>query len=157
MLLVGARDLTEAQRAVLHGSGLTWLRDPGAVAEAVAALAARVDAVHVDLDVHDPSVAPANTYAAGDGLRADQVPAVLAATAARIPVLSAALASWDPACDVEGRMLAAALDGAGGAGGPGIPAGLRRPATSPGRSSQPAFKPRSRSTATATTTGACGR
>lgn len=117
VLLVGARDLTGAQREVLRASGLTWLppdraRDAGAVGEAVAALAARVDAVHVhvDLDVHDPSLAPANGYAAADGLDARQVRAVLAATAERVPVVSAALASWDPACDVEGRMLATALD-----------------------------------------------
>ncbi|SEL92289.1 arginase [Blastococcus sp. DSM 46786] len=117
VLLIGDRDLTEAQQAVLRDAGLTWLppgraRDAGAVADAVAALGDRVDAVHfhVDLDVHDPSVAPANTYAADDGLSADQVHAVLAATAARVPVVSGALASWDPGCDVEGRMLGTALD-----------------------------------------------
>ncbi|MDP5183038.1 arginase family protein [Blastococcus sp. BMG 814] len=117
VLLVGARDLTEAQLQVLHDSGVTWLpparaRVLRAVEDALDALATRVDAVHfhVDLDVHDPSIAPANTYAADDGLTAEQVRAVLAATAARMPVVSGALASWDPTCDVEGRMLATALD-----------------------------------------------
>jgi arginase len=116
VVLIGARDLSEAQRAVLRGSGITWLepaaaRDPVAVAAAVDALAERVDVLHfhVDLDVHDPSIAPANDYAAPDGLSADEVLQVLRLATARLPVGSGTLASWDPSLDVEHRLRDTAL------------------------------------------------
>ncbi|WP_324278279.1 arginase family protein [Blastococcus brunescens] len=61
VVLVGARDLSQAQVGVLERSALTWLRPdrarrPQEVGIALDRLAARVDAVHfhVDLDVHDP-------------------------------------------------------------------------------------------------------
>ncbi|UOY02708.1 arginase family protein [Blastococcus sp. PRF04-17] len=117
VLLVGARDLTPEQAAVLDDAALTWLpparlRRPGEVAAALDALAERVDGLHfhVDLDVHDPSIAPANGYAAPDGLSAADVLEVLALAALRRPVVSATLASFDPDYDVDGRMLATGLE-----------------------------------------------
>jgi arginase len=116
VVLVGARDLSAAQVDVLERSELTWLRPDQArraadVAAALDDLAGRVDALHfhVDLDVHDPSIAPANGYAAPDGLSATDVLQVLRLAAARVPVVSATLASYDPEHDVEGRMLETAL------------------------------------------------
>ncbi|MGY1720680.1 arginase family protein [Blastococcus sp. SYSU DS0552] len=116
VLLVGARDLTAEQTEVLAGSGLTWLRPevarrPEAVAAALDALAARVEVVHfhVDLDVHDPSIAPANGYAAPDGLTAQEVLGVLRLAAERLSVVSGTLASFDPAYDPDGCMRAVAL------------------------------------------------
>ncbi|MGY1796105.1 arginase family protein [Geodermatophilus sp. SYSU D00525] len=75
------------------------------------ALAARVDAVHphVDLDVYDPSIAPANGYAAPDGLGAGEVLDLVARAASRLPVVSLTLASYDPALDPAGRLRATAL------------------------------------------------
>ena len=115
--LVGARSLDPAEEPALRRSAVTWLppeqaRDLGRLRAAVDALAARVDVVHlhVDLDVHDPSIAPANDYAAPDGLSAEQVHAVVREVADRIPIGSAALASYDPAHDPHGRMRRAALD-----------------------------------------------
>ncbi|TQN43212.1 arginase [Blastococcus colisei] len=117
VLLIGARDLSEDQRAVLLRSGVTWLppaeaRDPATLVAALEQLSARVDVVHfhVDLDVHDPSIAPANGYAAPDGLSAAEVRRVLRLTAAQLPVVSGTLASYDPAYDVEHRMRDTALD-----------------------------------------------
>jgi arginase len=82
------------------------------VAAAVAALAERADRVHIhiDLDVHDPSIAPANSYAAPDGLLADEVHAVLRRVAGRMPITSATLSAWDPGYDGDGRMREVALD-----------------------------------------------
>jgi arginase len=116
VVLIGARDLSAAQVEVLDRSRLTWLRPVEArrradLAAALDDLAGRVDAVHfhVDLDVHDPSIAPANGYAAPDGLAAADVLRVLDLAAARVPVVSATLASYDPAYDVDDRMLETAL------------------------------------------------
>ena len=78
----------------------------------VDALATKVDVVHIhiDLDVHDPSIAPANQYAAPDGLSAEEVHHVVREIAGRIPVASATLAAYDPAFDSEDRMKDTALD-----------------------------------------------
>ncbi|WP_448624918.1 arginase family protein [Geodermatophilus sp. URMC 64] len=118
VLLVGARDLDAAERTALEESGVGWLpparaRDDGAVAAALDDLAGRVDAVHVhvDLDVHYPdAVAPANQFAAADGLLADDVQRIVRQAADRMPVVAATLAAFDPACDDTGRMRETALD-----------------------------------------------
>ena len=117
VLLAGARSLDEAEEAALSVSEVTWLRpaqacDPVAVGAALDELAGAVDAVHfhVDLDVHDPSIAPANSYAAADGLSADAVHELLHRTADRMPVVSATLASYDPIFDSARRMEGVALD-----------------------------------------------
>jgi arginase len=116
VVLAGARDVTGAERTALRGSEVTWLqpaaaRDPATVGTAVADLAARVDVVHVhvDLDVHDPAIAPANGFAAPDGLSAEQVQRIVRIAAEQVPVVSATLASWDPAFDVGNRMRDTAL------------------------------------------------
>lgn len=117
VLLVGARSLDDAEERALRASRVAWLpaaagRDRAAVRAAVDRLAADVDVVHlhVDLDVHDPSVGPANDYAAPDGLTAGQVQDVVREVASRLRVGSATLASYDPAHDPEGRMQDVALD-----------------------------------------------
>jgi len=118
VVLVGARDLGAAEEAALGASGVRWLppaaaRDAGVVTTALDELAARVDVLHlhVDLDVHDPdTVAPANGYAIGDGLLAADVLQVVHRAAERLPVGSATLASYDPAHDRAGRMQETALD-----------------------------------------------
>jgi arginase len=117
VLLVGTRSLDEREAEALRDSGIVSLppaqaRDGSAVAAAVAALAERADRVHIhiDLDVHDPSIAPANSYAAPDGLLADEVYAVLRRVAGRMPITSATLSAWDPTYDSDGRMRGVALD-----------------------------------------------
>ncbi|GAA0468452.1 arginase [Paractinoplanes deccanensis] len=111
VLLAGARSLDPAEESALRGSAVAWLppghvRDGTSLRRAVETLAGRVDIVHlhVDLDVHDPSIAPANSYAAPDGLSADEVRQVARQVAARAPIASATLASYDPAYDPHGRM-----------------------------------------------------
>jgi arginase len=117
VLLVGARDLDEGQRTVLREAELTWLppaeaRATPTVADAVDQLAGRVDAVHlhIDLDVYDPSIAPANSYAAPDGLSAAEVQSIAEAVAARLPIVSSTLAAYDPELDPAGRMRDTALN-----------------------------------------------
>lgn len=117
VILIGARNLDSAEKDVLSRSALTWLppaqaRDTTAVARALDALADRVDVVHVhvDLDVYDPSIAPANSYAAPDGLAANEVQQIVRLAADRLPIAAATLASYDPAYDPDGRMRDTALD-----------------------------------------------
>jgi arginase len=87
-------------------------RNPAAVRAAVERIAAVTDVVHihVDLDVYDPSIAAANSYAAPDGLTAGQVQDVVQCVADELPVASATLASYDPSYDPSGRMCQTALD-----------------------------------------------
>lgn len=109
-LLVGGHDLDDAEHELIASSGVTMLSvadiRAGRTDEVLDRVAANADAVHihVDLDVHDPSVAPANSYAAPGGLLPDEVRAVVCAAVARLPLASVTIASWDPDCDVKNRM-----------------------------------------------------
>lgn len=123
VVLVGARDVEDGERALLRSSGITWVtaervrRDgvAAALGPAVAALRERAGSVviHVDLDVHDPAYAPANPFPAPDGLSPEQVGDVVTLVAGQVPVAAGVLAAYDPGCDVDDRMLAAALRLAG--------------------------------------------
>jgi arginase len=117
VLLVGAHSLDDAEERALRASDLAWLppaqaRNAAAIGAAVERMAAETDLVHihVDLDVHDPSIAPANSYAAPGGLTASQVQGVVQNVADELPVASATLASYDPSNDPLGRMCQTALD-----------------------------------------------
>ncbi|SFW58310.1 arginase family protein [Amycolatopsis australiensis] len=111
VLLVGARDLDPAERAVLDESAIRLL--PARAAEvARAELPSRVRRVHlhVDLDVHDAERAGrANEFAVPGGPDAAEVRDVVEAVSARWPVVSATFAAYDPAADTEGTIRAAAL------------------------------------------------
>ncbi|WP_432514880.1 arginase family protein [Kineococcus sp. SYSU DK001] len=116
--LVGGHDLEPAEESLVRSSGMTWVppaqlrADDGVVREVVGRLAAHVDAlhVHVDLDVLDTAVGRANGYAAPGGLDGGELRAVVRGAASRLPIASATLASWDPAHDVDGRVLGVAMD-----------------------------------------------
>lgn len=117
VLLVGARSLNTGEQEALIGSGVQWIRPEQARQAHVtaAALDHLIDTVdvlhfHVDLDVHDPSIAPANGYAELNGLLAEHVHRLLRQSAERAPVVSATLASYDPTFDHGWRMRDTALD-----------------------------------------------
>jgi arginase len=112
ILLAGARDLSDAERRSHAESGM--LLAPGAQVRGGgwdAALARLAEAgvgrvyLHLDLDVLDPdAVAPANTFAAPGGLTGGELLGAIDAVLARFPLAGAALASWDPSVDREGRV-----------------------------------------------------
>lgn len=84
VVLAGARDVDDQEAPALRDSGITWLdpsqvRDMPTVQEAVQRLADVADVVHVhvDLDVHDPTIAPANGFAAPNGLTANEAHEVI--------------------------------------------------------------------------------
>lgn len=68
IVLVGARDVGDAERAALAEAGVTWVGAEAFGAEGAGALGPALDAlaargmrrayVHVDLDVHDPACDP---------------------------------------------------------------------------------------------------
>jgi arginase len=105
-LLVGIRDVDDGERRRLDGSPLQVV-EPGADVEpALDALRARIQDVylHIDLDVLDPSEGQANHFAAPGGLTAEAVEQVVSATTGRLAVRAAALTSYDPAVDGDGRI-----------------------------------------------------
>jgi arginase len=104
VVLIGARDLDEGETEVIGASAITHLSprqvDEG-LSSALDSLRQRTPTIylHIDLDVLDPSVARANTYAAEGGLSLAQVEAVVQAVAARFDLGAIALTAYDPSCD----------------------------------------------------------
>jgi arginase len=120
--LVGAREISPAAQSLLDRHGVAIVPPqkarPEAAEEALAdaiskirsAGASRVH-VHVDLDVLDSDlVGPANGYALPMGLTVELLLAHLRLILEEFPVVSASLASYDPAYDNSGNISAAALE-----------------------------------------------
>jgi arginase len=116
--LVGARDIDPEERTAIEGSRLGWvtvaqIRKEGAAAAlqpVLSRLRARRIHVHVDLDVHDPTLAPANEFAPKDGLAPHEVQEAVRAIGAALPISSASIGAYDPSVDPEGRALAAGVE-----------------------------------------------
>jgi arginase len=113
VLLVGARDLDPGERALLDASALTWtpieaLRASGlthALRPALAALRAagvRRGYLHVDVDVHDPALAPANGFPAPGGLSPDDVQAIATLVGEAFRIAGLGISAYDPAHDPDG-------------------------------------------------------
>ena len=115
--LVGARHFDPAERSALRSSGVGWvrvdsLRERGpaaALGPALRQMRAPQIHVHVDLDVHDPALAPANEFAPPDGLTPVEMQDCVRAIAAEWPIRSATIAAYDPAVDPRGLALEAGL------------------------------------------------
>jgi arginase len=85
---------------------------PGALEAALDGLKSRVGRVyvHLDLDVLDPERAgKANEFAPEGGLGAEDLKTALGVLRERFAVAAAGIASYDPAFDADGRVLAVAL------------------------------------------------
>lgn len=114
VLMVGARDLDPPEETRLAASevarlAVADLRRDGLEPVDAWRQRARVAGVeriylHVDLDVLDPSEARVNPYAAAGGLRADELLAVAGAVRKELDVAAVAITSYDPECDLEGRV-----------------------------------------------------
>jgi arginase len=111
---VGMRDVSERERRALADSQIkvvdaAQIRQVGlerALLPALAALRTRVQRcyVHLDLDVIDARVAPANEYAREHGLAPAQVGQALALIQERLTIAGAGVASYDPRCDSDDRL-----------------------------------------------------
>jgi arginase len=116
---VGGRDLDaeegEALRrsriAVVHADEVRARGGRAAIHAAVESLGRHVESVylHIDLDVLDPSAAPANGFLPANGLAVDQVVEAIATIGERLRVRAAALTAYDPDYDPEDRAFGAAV------------------------------------------------
>jgi arginase len=114
VVLLGTRDLDPLERDLLEQSEATVL-DPEHVRRdldpALRNLGARARDVyvHLDLDVLEPAEMQANALAAPEGLRVEEVRAVLERIGRDFQVRAVALTAYDPSCDPEGRICEAVV------------------------------------------------
>lgn len=113
VLLAGTRDVDPAEAALLTHSPCTVLPPadlPARLSGALDTLRTRAGTVylHIDLDVLDPSEGRANAFAAPDGLLLPQLIELIRELRHRFPIAAAALTAYDPSCDEDGRIRAAA-------------------------------------------------
>lgn len=116
VLLVGIRDVDDAERERLEASGVHVVpptKTDSGVGEALDRLRERSGDVylHVDLDVLDPSEGRANHWAAPGGLSTAEVERIVGDVGERLTLRAAALTAYDPAADRDGTIpaIAAAL------------------------------------------------
>ena len=117
VVLVGARDIDAEEDRLLAASRVTRVEAArmeadgaqAALDSALTKLARHVSRVylHIDLDVHEPSEAQANQYAAPGGLAASTVRELVRVVAGRFSIVAAALTAYDPMYD--DRMLEVGL------------------------------------------------
>ena len=83
VVLVGGRDLDEAENVLMARHGVVRTEDPAS------ALAGREVFVHLDVDILDPAVMPGQLYPAPGGLDAEQLRGLLENVAARARIVGA--------------------------------------------------------------------
>ncbi len=115
VVLVGSRDIGQEELERLRRSDVTLVegdvaRQKGmreALGSALDALHTRVRKVyvHLDLDVLDPEIAPANEFAPPNGLRPEELEEGLRTIEDRFILAGVGVASYDPDYDSEDRML----------------------------------------------------
>jgi arginase len=116
-LLIGVRDLDPAERERLQRSAVRtvpWLggRPLADIEAAVDELATRVPEVylHVDVDALDPEAVPGiGDYRSPGGLSLADMESAIRATAARLRIRAATLATFNPEDDADGSALRACL------------------------------------------------
>jgi len=110
MLVAGVRELDDAEERLLRSTDVRLLRqaetmDGTTFAEAVDALAAKVDElyVHVDLDVLDPSLVPSSSTPSPRGLSLRQLESLLATTCSTGKVGVIGVAGLNPGAGERGQ------------------------------------------------------
>jgi arginase len=111
-MLVGSRDYSPGERDALFANAVP-VAEPQNLTEPnvdrwLAGMQLEADRllVHVDLDVLDPKHGRANEFAAGGGLSPEEILRVIAIARRRFEIVALELASYDPACDGDGRVAA---------------------------------------------------
>lgn len=118
-VLVGVRDLDEAESERLRESRISHVTcetlhavGPGhALEDVFTRWTGNVDGVylHIDMDVHDPASAPANSLQPDGGLSPDEVRGCVKAIAEKYMIIGASITAYDPVCDQEGEGAASGL------------------------------------------------
>jgi arginase len=117
VLLVGARDFDDEERAALDASSIRRLsvedsREPNSLGLELDEFCSDVERIHlhIDADVLDPSLGRANGYASPGGMMPADVTAVIHAARIRQPIVSASIAAWDPAEDATSDLVHVLVD-----------------------------------------------
>jgi arginase len=119
ILLIGARDIDAPEITLLQNSRIrsapsAQIRIKGveeSIRPLLTTMADAVDGVyvHIDLDVLDPAVAPANHFWTPGGLHPDEVLSVIRAVKQRFRIDAAAITAYEPGVDQKGVTAQAAL------------------------------------------------
>ncbi|NIQ99877.1 MAG: hypothetical protein GTN78_06700, partial [Gemmatimonadales bacterium] len=118
VILAGVRDLDVPEEQLVRKSTMNICDYEDIRSGSVARLIPHLDSiagrtssvyVHVDLDVLDPEIAPANEHSPPGGLRPQELDAALSLIGQRLQVKAATLAGYDPAVDPHQKGLAAGL------------------------------------------------
>ena len=112
--LVGTRDLDSLESALLDESSVDIVEPKqlrSSLPRVLEKIREHVDSiyVHLDLDVLDSAVAPANSYAISGGLTLEDLDHSLAQIAARFRIAGLTLSAYDPAVDTFGHAAQAAI------------------------------------------------
>jgi arginase len=111
--LIGARDLDPAEATLLRASGIGAVHPHYAFLHLTPGLDlvrshAETAYLHIDLDVLDPEEGRVNQFAAPGGFLLGQVIAVIRSIRQRFEIGAVALTAYDPTCDPDARICAAA-------------------------------------------------
>lgn len=119
VILAGACDLDEEEQRQLEQSEINLIRSEGRndgeilrlIEAALASLRDRVSGIylHIDMDAFEISEGRANHFGATGGLSIGLIEAAIAAIKTRFKIMSATIASFDPAGDTNGLFLQAGL------------------------------------------------
>ena len=119
VVLAGAREIEPGESRRLSASEVTVFETDSIGREGLRAFEEALDRirssvgrvyVHLDMDVLDPEEAGrANEFAPEDGLGVRELEAALGMVRDRFAIAAAGIASYDPTCDGDGRVLQAAL------------------------------------------------
>jgi arginase len=112
--LIGTRDLDSLERALLEESRVDVIEPKhlrSALPRTLKSIRGRVKNmyVHLDLDVLDSAVAPANSYALSGGLSLEDLDHALAQIASKFKIAGITLSAYDPAVDTNGYAAKAAI------------------------------------------------
>jgi len=108
--LLGARDLDPAEKDFLLTSRLRWIRSDQEMGSLP--MKNRPDGayLHIDLDVLDPSVGTANSYASAGGFSLEGLKSAIERIGENTVIRAAALTAYDPAADPSGLVVEAAIE-----------------------------------------------
>ncbi len=115
IILIGARDVSKFEKEFIVANGIIHITEKqinhhkdNALQAALSDLSQQGISsfhLHVDADVLDPSIAPANSYAVTNGLTKNDLFETVKILTGKMKITSLTIASYDPSFDVENKML----------------------------------------------------